>query len=673
MQMNDLSTKKIVSMDIETLAECFLYGDKEMGVDGYNIFIISNYQNQLDALVKYLLETSIINVGFNNRDFDGQVIQYILDNYDQWYDYSNQQVIDKIYQFAQELISNQDYEIRPPYRESYMDIPQIDLFQILGYENKNKRTSLKWIEFSLDMEVEEMPIHHAQRGLTETDIELVVEYWKKDIKATEELYRLVRGNTSNSLYAGKDKIQERIDVIAEMGFKPEAMNYSDVRLGETINLVGYMKEANIQHMGKLYELKKNRGITKKFTFGDCIPKYVKFQTEKFKEFHKYVKSQPFMYKADPAQEFILTHNRTAYSIMKGGIHSHDSSRILEGGNGIVLRDADVGSQYPNAINKRKLYPSHLGPKWNKNYEKNIIKRLEYKVKGKDDPKYKGLAETWKLALNGGGFGKLNDNFSVQYDPFPHFQCTIGNQFEILMLIESLEVAGIDVVSANTDGIVCQFKEELSDRYYEICKEWELIVGNDKMGQLEYTDYKKLIQTSVNDYIAMPVEGKVKFKGDFDKDKELHKNKSNRIVPIAMEKYYIHGIAPEETISKHQSIWDFCCAKKASKDYYYEGVDRKTGNTKKYNKLIRYYCSTQGEKIYKVKHEYSDKKGSKRSQVESTSQHQVLFNIPFKVEQFSDYKIDQQYYLNQVYKILDQIEPLKGLERKEKAAGVITLF
>ena len=62
-----------------------------------------------------------------------------------------------------------------------------------------------------------------------------------------------------------------------------------------------------------------------------------------------------------------------------------------------------------------------------------------------------------------------------------------------MLIEALEVEGIKVISANTDGIVVLTNE--FEKYNKICEEWERKTNL----VLEYTNYKALIQTSVNDY------------------------------------------------------------------------------------------------------------------------------------------------------------------------------
>lgn len=670
--------KELWVYDIETLACCYLIGLKKVGVEDWKWFEISNYRNDIDGMVKLLKDTPLIGISFNGLSFDSQVVQYIIDMSEVWYNSTGADIVQMIYNFAQNLIDNQNYEIRKlPYREQYMDMEQWDLFSILGYENKNKRTSLKWIEFSLDMPIQEMPYHHSRKDLTEQECEEVRRYCETDIRTTEQLYYLVRGQSDNEFYREKDEIQYRLDTIKEVGLPHKAVNYSGVRLGEEIVLKGYIEESGVT-MNKLWEKKKANKPRTQFKFGDCIPKYVKFKTRPFHEFCKMVKEQD----ADiwlKDQKFPFTWNGTTYSIMKGGIHSVDPARTFRAENGMMLRDADIGSQYPNSINKRKLAPGHMGAAWNVNYVKQIEKRVGpdgYKNKGKKNKFYKGLAEVWKLVLNGGSFGKMNDKFSVQYDPFPHFSCTIGNQFEILMLIESLEMEGIHVVSANTDGILSYFPAEKDIRYMEICKEWEVAIGNDKLGQLEYTDYKLFAQTSVNDYIAIQTDGKIKTKGDFAKDCEIHKNKSKRIIPLAMEEWFVNGIPVEDTIRNDRNIYNFCIGKKSSADYFYKGINRKTGEVKDLdNRLIRYYCSTKeiGERLWKIKRDTSDKKGPKQSKCEASSEYQVLFNTPFTPDKWEEYAVDTEFYIRETNKLLHKIDPVKKRLDTDKAKCQISLF
>lgn len=670
--------KDIWLYDIETMCPQFLLGMKLLGKEEWKWFEISAYRNDVDSMVKTLMETPLIACGFNNLSFDSQVVQYILETSERWYDKTGQEIVQLIYDFSQELISNQNYEIRKlPYSESYMDIEQWDLFSILGYENKHKRTSLKWIEFALDMPIKEMPYHHSTKFLTEQQCQEVKEYCESDIRTTEKLYYLVRGETDNEFYREKDEVQYRLDTIKEIGLSKRAVNYSGVRLGEEIVLKGYMKESGMT-IGNIWERKKKHKIRTKFKFGECIPSYVKFKTKPFQEFFERVsKAEADIWDKD--QEFPISCNGTNYLIKKGGIHSKDPSRIIKAENGMRLKDADISSQYPNSIDKRGIHPGHMGIAWNKNYKNEVEKRVGpngYKNRGKKDKFYKGLAEVWKLVLNGGSFGKMNDKFSIQYDPFPHFSITIGNQFEILMLIESLEMEGIHVISANTDGILSYYPEALEEKYMQICNEWEVIIGNDKLGRLEYVEYTMIAQTSVNDYIAVDTKGTIKAKGDFGKDKELNKNKSRRIIPIAMEQNLINGIPVEETIKNHRNIYDFCIGKKSSADYFYRGIDRKKGIVEDIeSRIVRYYCSTKevGKRLYKIKREQSEKKGPKISKCESKSEYQVLFDIPFSVDKWEEFSIDYNYYISETYKLLDQFFPEEKRTRKIIESKQIQMF
>lgn len=666
----------VITYDIECYSGVYMLIAKEIGKPVWREYTVSPYENNLDAMAKWLKETpeDLWLCGFNNNSYDWQVVQYILDCHDKWYNMSNMEIVGMIRQFSNDLIDNQNYDNHKlPYYESYFDVKQIDLMSIHGFTNENKRVSLKWLEFMTDMELDETPIPFNKIDLSIEEVEEIKKYCRNDVLATEKLYEYTRGNCDNILYKGKDKIQERLDTIEEFGLKMHMINYSDVKIGEEINLIGYMKEAGITGKSALYEKKKNRKPTKQFTFGDCIPKYVQFQTDNLKKFHNRMKK--VVVNLNTKEEYPVTINGLVYTIARGGLHTVNAPIILQADDKYLLKEFDVSSQYPRSLIKRELYPSHLGKSWLNNYRKLVNMRLEAKAKGKKDPKYKGVAESLKLSVNGGAFGKLNDTYSVQYDPYPHFQCTIGNQFEILMLIEWLTVEGIEILSANTDGALCKLPVDKQDKFMEICKRWEIEVNNPPGEEvLEYTDYSKYIMTTVNDYIAIKTNGELKQKGDYLTDHELNKNKSKRIVPIALREYYVNGIPVEDTVKNWPSIWEFGIAKKSSRDYYYKGTDRKTGQVQTYDKLVRYYCSKGiGEKIYKCKHEHSDKRGAKISQAESTSETQVLFNKPIDFIDIKELNIDYEWYIDRCWDIIEQLEPEKARDRKERKAGKLLLF
>jgi hypothetical protein len=652
--------------DIETLKGLFLYVSKNLSTGKISSFRIDRYKNDLYALVKHLREEYDVEylVSYNGLSFDAQVMQFILDNFESWAYYSNSRIVRTIYQFAQDLIDDIKYGKWPPYRERQLWKKQVDLFRIHHFDNENRRTSLKWLEYSMDLpNIEEMPIDHRRDDLSGDEIELVVHYCINDVEATTRLYWITRGETELEEYAGKDKIQDRFDLMADFNLPPEAMNWSDVKIGSELNKRGYAREAGIA-LEAVYELRKKRRSNAGFTFGDCIPKYVQFKTPKLQAFLegiRPIKVNLKKVKKKDEQEFPIEINGTVYKIKKGGIHSSEERRIVIPGAGELLVDADVGSQYPNSIVKRGLYPSHLGPKWLVNYRKTITLRLSYKGRSSQEHrslverrKCKGVADMLKLALNGGGFGRTNLPTDWQYDPLVHFSCTIGNQFEILMLIEELELNGIHVISANTDGIVSLFTKDLEDRYYQICHEWESKVGNSESGKLEYTYYKKLIQSSVNDYLAIKADGKVKRKGDFAISRELHANKSRRIIPIAVEQYFLNGMAVEETIRRHTNVFDFCVGVKASSDYHYEAAETKTGDREIYHRIIRYYISSSGKKLLKIKNPGSLKKGRPITQCEAGSWLSTIYNIVDE-RPISAMDINYQYYICKAKDLIATIE------------------
>ena len=45
----------------------------------------------------------------------------------------------------------------------------------------------------------------------------------------------------------------------------------------------------------------------------------------------------------------------------------------------------------------------------------------------------------------------------------------------------------------------------------------------------------------------------------------------RVVPIALEQYFINDVPVADTIRNHRNIYDFAMRQKASKEFHYEGI------------------------------------------------------------------------------------------------------
>jgi hypothetical protein len=273
---------KIVVFDIETYLEIFLVIAYIPGGYTYQ-FEVSKYNNTLDNFVKFVEDhQDYYWVGYNNLRFDSQVIEWILRNYEHWYDISNLEVCAKIAQKAQDTINDSNYDIFPEYREYDLTLKQIDLFKIWHFDNRNRMVSLKRLEFEMDMEnIEEMPIPFDKKDLTREECLDVIEYCKNDVWATYEFYLFTIGNTTHPIYEGKNKIVDREIIEEEIGLR--CLNWSNVKIGSEWNKMDYMflskkKEADLKPQ------KINYFYGKKYK--QFFPKTVEFQTKPVKEFVK---------------------------------------------------------------------------------------------------------------------------------------------------------------------------------------------------------------------------------------------------------------------------------------------------------------------------------------------------------------------------------------------------
>lgn len=238
-------------------------------------------------------------------------------------------------------------------------------------------------------------------------------------------------------------------------------------------------------------------------------------------------------------------NGSIYQMGIGGLHSNEQKVFYFSGPDSTIYDRDVTSYYPSLILGAGMYPPQLGKVFIPIYQTIIDRRIEAK-RNKD----KVTADTLKITGNG-TFGKLGSPYSILYAPHLLIQVTVTGQLSLLMLIERLELAGIHVVSANTDGIVMNCPHSLKDTYLAIVAQWEQDTGL----QTEETVYSAYYARDVNNYVAVKTDGKVKGKGAYLNpwgDPELaifrfHKNPVNIICTEAVHEFLARGVPVISTV------------------------------------------------------------------------------------------------------------------------------
>lgn len=640
----------VVVYDIEVLRNLFLYLDYNLDTEEFSQFEISDFVNELPALLKHLDKIKA-QIGFNNLAYDSQVIQHMRKNAKTLLRLDAEDIYTFLHDYSDSLIQNKEERRWLDYSEKSLPIIQLDLFKIWHYDNPARKCSLKWLQYSMDWDnIEDMPISHLDRVKTEEIRESIKYYCKNDVLSTLQFYKITQGITEHPEYAGKDKIKFRKDITRKLGI--QCRNFNDVKIGDEINKQNYLRATG----KRWFDIKNLRTKRPKFTFGDCYPSYIEFQTEELQGFFERLKDIFIDVMSD--QKFTVNFDGVQYTMAKGGLHSKDKPRKIEPAAHEILRDADVGSMYPNAILKRGLYPQHLGKEWLEGYKALIQERLECKKKYKDtkDPAYQSIVEALKLALNGGSFGKTGETTSWQYDIFITFAVTVGCQIDLLMLIESLVLAGIRVMSANTDGIVCLFDKDKEDVYNKVCNDWEKKVGNydveKDQGILEYNDYVLMAQMAVNSYIAVKKNGEAKYKNQFMIDHELHKNKSFKIIPLALDAYYRKDINPVKFIKEHQNIFDFCAGARVNDKWYWEirGVENDEYVKHRLLKTNRFFISNSGYKLIKI-----NKEDDREIQKNSGKWMCTIYNrhLPRSIE---EYNINYDFYIEATYKIISKIQP-----------------
>jgi len=286
--------------------------------------------------------------------------------------------------------------------------------------------------------------------------------------------------------------------------------------------------------------------------------------------------------------------------------------------------------------------------------------------------------------------KSNSIYSPLYDPAYTMKTCVNGQLVLCMLIEKLieELPYCKIYQANTDGISLKVNKKHIEKMKSICKKWEKLTNL----ELEYNTYSKMIINNVNNYIAVTTDGYIKRKGSAfiykigPGELELHKNFSMLIIPKALEAYFVKNISVEKFIKEHDDLYDFFKRTKIKKsDKLYQKVFNEKGDvyfSEQLQRVTRYYISGYiEEKRIKIDNpESKRKKTEKRYYNHGTGVTLIKEMPPLKnkteirntnIE--SGYlctvcndmnkitnneiksKINYQYYIDEVYKIIKIIE------------------
>jgi hypothetical protein len=555
--------KEVVIYDLEVYKNYFLATFFEE--NGVKFFTIED----LNELKEYISDENKVLVGYNNINYDDNILKVILNG--------ENITAEKIYQLSSVIISkdkdDDDIKLIKTLRW-YTKTPwiSVDLMQLSFTDDSGTgKAGLK--ELAVRMchpKIQDLP-YDPQKILTNKEKEEVKKYCVNDVMVTVELWKKL-----------SDEVALRLEL--NQLYNVDVTSYSRPQAAEEILKQQYIKKSGISYQ----QLRNLKTDIKQIELNDSIPAFIHFITPELQDLLGKIKSTILPIRTIKENNKIKKHvdgttlkqivciAGKTYSFGLGGFHSEDSPDSFVSNEAYAITDLDATSYYPAIIILLGLFPSHLTSIWTNNYKEVTEERIKAKKAGETLK-----AEAMKIIINS-SFGKTGNMYSFMHDPKLMVTVTLTGQLSIMMLIEQMELAGIEVISANTDGISCKVPVDKKAEFELIRGQWEQLTKF----QLEESTYKKYFRRDINNYIAEYPDGKLKRKGLFDYGSLYKKNDAN-VIAIALENYFIRGIPIEETIMSHKNIYDFLHSFKATRGFKIYNGDEEL------QRINRWYQSNNG--------------------------------------------------------------------------------
>ena len=399
---------------------------------------------------------------------------------------------------------------------------------------------------------------------------------------------------------------------------------------------------------------KERTERTKLSFKKIIFPHIKFKTPELQKMLSEMMQVTITRTNKDAFSKEIEFYGTKYTLATGGIHSQDPPRICRSDDKFVYLHHDYTSYYPSIMISYNIAPKHLD-------RATFVKMVDYlkqtRVKCKHTPDSEGHvmegvpnkigAEALKIVINS-IYGKLGSELFFLYDRFAQMQVTINGQLMTMTLIEELELNGIHVISANTDGIVIKLPRDKFNVYKEITDRWN---ETNKMGA-DYEEYQMIASRDVNNYFDIQTDGTIEYKGALDPKqylKELKKGYDAPVVAIAVFEYLVNNVPVMTTLRNHKDILDFCKTQNVGRQFevVYDVCEKGVITHIHSQRHVRFYVSTKGVIIQK-----ENKTTGARSKLAGGNTVCILNSLDdLPIEERN---INYGYYYNECYKIIDPI-------------------
>lgn len=478
-------------------------------------------------------------IGYNNSKFDDFILDDLINS-------RQDKAISSIHYLAQTLINNQKEDEKKTYfkiKVLHKLVRSVDIMKVFAHDKL--LISLKQCAVNIGWNlIQDLPIHYMQEHISKEEEALILSYNLNDVLITKKL-----------MMDHLDKFNLRLEI--SKLYNIDVLNASDSKISCEI-LDNYYTSASGLSTKELFALTKKKE-RKEIRIYDCVNKFIKERIiygscNTLKRVLKELMNETNTF----SKEVILKQHDNSLIKFKlgiGGIHSVDDKLIIHETNEYSIIDIDVASFYPSIMLNDKICPSHLDETvFLKILRRITEERLEAK-KAKNTIK----ADSLKIVINS-IYGKLGFEHYWLFDEEALIKVTINGQLYLLLLINLLIKEGVQILSANTDGVTVYIKKDRVCHIQEVVKKkWEGAFNFN----LEWVNYKSIFRRDVNNYIVVKEDGKLKCKGLFDLSSNISKGSKFSIVPEAVINYLVKGIDPLQTINSASSIFSFCESQKSN--------------------------------------------------------------------------------------------------------------
>ena len=624
--------------------------------------------------------------GFNNLGYDDLMIKAFLMYFNRFD--STKYLIEFLYNISQKIIklqsdkdafwNDKELELIRNYRLPYATV---DLQQVYGLHaatvltNKDtgarekfgkslKQTSinLKWhelLDFTLPpIDEEEYNLYWCKqdryRGLTLSELNKLITNDFERYVLPKYVEPMLYYN-KNDVFLCCEMVRQKPDEVKlrysiTNAFGVNVLSSARANIADKLTIKFYSNMSGLSPK----QFIKERTERTKLSFKKIIFPHIKFKTPELQKMLSEMMQVTITRTNKDAFSKEIEFYGTKYTLATGGIHSQDPPRICRSDDKFVYLHHDYTSYYPSIMISYNIAPKHLD-------RATFVKMVDYlkqtRVKCKHTPDSEGHvmegvpnkigAEALKIVINS-IYGKLGSELFFLYDRFAQMQVTINGQLMTMTLIEELELNGIHVISANTDGIVIKLPRDKFNVYKEITDRWN---ETNKMGA-DYEEYQMIASRDVNNYFDIQTDGTIEYKGALDPKqylKELKKGYDMPIVAVAVFEYLVNNIPVMTTLRNHKDILDFCKTQNVGRQFevVYDVCEKGVITHIHSQRHVRFYVSTKGVIIQK-----ENKTTGARSNLAGGNTVCILNSLDdLPIEERN---INYGYYYNECYKIIDPI-------------------